>query len=829
MNGTYVRWDSGRLGVPIPSAGCILAAAALAAWTPLIRAASFYMPPFARPLKTRALWICHPDGKRKGEVTFEKTYKVEDVFTEARLAVTAHHKYVLLVNGKEVGRDDDWLDMETYDLTPFLKIGDNVLTVRVQHHYSPGAVFLIGRFRTKDGRESLVFSDGAWECVRTGDGRRVKVRIHGHLATPPFGWAIGGGPSAAELARIEKSFRKSFGEIVRRQVDLGGLDIIPRPRKLRALPGTFPVIRSDKSAAAIVVAGGDHGQVAARLLSQAAACLCPRELPIVADAPASVRAGSGRIFIGSADADPTIRRACLDAGVTTDSLGKHGYAVLVSPEQAILAANSDQGLAYAVYTFLQTWRKQGDGIVALCVRVQDAPPEGALYRGVNRRVDPAFAAFYKLNYRNYSTGTLWPLSKTLGELRKFLELRGITLALSFHPGGRDNRGMKAHFCFCDDAQMNDLLSRVREAVGLGFKVIEIYQDDFPNSLLGCPKCEAKYGKGLEGLTRAQVEMMNKVWAAVGGKAEVVFCPRAYFCVEDPERFPPGSPERKRVEKWWKSREVLRKSSLPSQLIMVTTHPDLDYLRELHRVYHGKRLLIFHNTLLPFDGRYWFEPYPPVSEEHLRYTWCWGLWCLGDLELWRAHLLTFSEAIWNPGRFLPLESAFAHLYGTAAAPALVEYAVLTYGSRTPRGVIADCRFQRPEYPQLFLDTGWFGRSRGKNFTTYPPTEETIERFTALARDAARAADLARRLKQTLPPRTAEKLELNAERLRLDFEIQTAILRFKSGGAGREVLTRALEQAGQLRRVIAQMQKVGARGEGNAGDAEFERVVADLLKK
>jgi len=298
-------------------------------------------------------------------------------------------------------------------------------------------------------------------------------------------------------------------------------------------------------------------------------------------------------------------------------------------------------------------------------------------------------------------------------------------------------------------------------------------------------------------------------------------------VEDPTPLPAGSPERKRAEKWWSSRKILSESSLPQQIIMVTTHPDVQYLEELHRVYHGKRLLIFHNILLPFDGRYWFHPYPVVSQEHLKYTWCWGIWCVGDRELWRVHLLTFAEVVWNPGKYLSLESAFAQLYGADVAPDLVKYAELTYGSLTPRGVIADCRYQPPDYPQLFLDTGWFGTSRGKNFTTYTATDENIGYFTEIARKASSAMELIDRIGKKLPPTTAEKLRLNAERLRLDFEIQSAVLKFKAGRLSRDELAESLKEAKRLKEVIDRMKALGARGEGSPGDYKFEQTVAALI--
>lgn len=46
--------------------------------------------------------------------------------------ISAREEYTLYVNGQMVGSDDDWKSVDTYDITPYLRIGDNAIAVEAR-------------------------------------------------------------------------------------------------------------------------------------------------------------------------------------------------------------------------------------------------------------------------------------------------------------------------------------------------------------------------------------------------------------------------------------------------------------------------------------------------------------------------------------------------------------------------------------------------------------------------------------------------------------------------------------------------------------------------
>jgi hypothetical protein len=779
----------------------------------------------AASMLNEAFWIWHPNEADVGEVvSFRKEFNMKDIPVKADFTITGDNSYILYINGEKIGEDSCWETLDKYDISKYLHVGKNIISVDVIDEGPPGALFFVGKIKFNDGTSIKLFSDKNVDCLKRSDSAVVKAKEIARLADGIWACGMGGGPGKAGLEKLKKEFDNGFRNIVHTQIHAKGLNIIPTPKKLKDLKKDFIIISKDKGKALIVFSRNDNSRFLAGLLNQASRDATGKSMEILDAVP---EGSKNVILIGLPQNNPFVSQACQKRNIDVNALPEDGYFIFPFSGGIMLTANSEQGLIYAVYTFIQTWRIYGTSLIARMTEIEDYPPKGEKYRGTSPRVNKAFSAFYKFNYIRYRIGFLFPLNDSINNMRKFLQERGITLGLSFHPGYLNANRKEMHFCFSDPEETGRLYSRIKEAMDYGFKSVEIYQDDYPNSLLGCPECEAKYGKGLNGLTRAQVEMMKKICKITDGKIDLAFCPRAYGGVRNPD-MQAGS-DKKAGDKWWQSRKIISESDLPNNLTMVTTHPKMSYLKELDKVYKGKPAFVFHNTLLPFDFRYWFEPYPPVSAEHIAYAPSWSVTCLGDLELWRIHLLCFVDALWNPGKFLPLERAFAAIYGPENAEGLLKYSILTCGSAVPRGVIADCWDVPDDYPQAFLDTGWFGRANKKNFTTYKASSENIKRFQKIAEDADSAIKLIDSMKRTLPPDVAKKLKLNAERLKLDFEIWLEVLRFKSGEINGNVLAESIPKARKLEKIISKMRALGALGEGQAGDAEFEKAINKLIRR
>ncbi|BDI34522.1 hypothetical protein CCAX7_65730 [Capsulimonas corticalis] len=116
------------------------------------------------------IWSGEALPKRNAFVRFRRTFAYQG--GAAALFLTADARYVLFVNGERVGQGPvrawpGYWRYDSYDLTPYLRAGDNTLAVRVQHYgegnfqYLPSPPGLLAQLEL-DG-ETIV-SDTAWRA-----------------------------------------------------------------------------------------------------------------------------------------------------------------------------------------------------------------------------------------------------------------------------------------------------------------------------------------------------------------------------------------------------------------------------------------------------------------------------------------------------------------------------------------------------------------------------------------------------------------------------------------------------------------------------------------
>jgi len=116
-------------------------------------------------------WITYVDlkphwGRVAGDrIRFRKKFNLDKTVKGAWLGLTAEKKYELFVNGKEVGKDDNYLTAETYQVTSYLKKGENLIEVLVT---GGGVLLAQGRVTLKDGSSVNIVSDDTWEAARDG-------------------------------------------------------------------------------------------------------------------------------------------------------------------------------------------------------------------------------------------------------------------------------------------------------------------------------------------------------------------------------------------------------------------------------------------------------------------------------------------------------------------------------------------------------------------------------------------------------------------------------------------------------------------------------------
>ena len=154
--------------------------------------------PAAEAKKWVAKWIwCEGEPVPQNFYLYcRKSFRLEGKASEAAVDVTADSRYKLFVNGKFVGRgparcDQRWQYYDTYDLAPFLRMGENVVAAIVHqfgiatgsYTLGRGGFLLQGEVRGGSGRNLRLDSDESWRVLPAPPWDRETAR-----ATPAIMW-----------------------------------------------------------------------------------------------------------------------------------------------------------------------------------------------------------------------------------------------------------------------------------------------------------------------------------------------------------------------------------------------------------------------------------------------------------------------------------------------------------------------------------------------------------------------------------------------------------------------------------------------------------------
>ncbi len=131
-----------------------------------------------RPFSPQAQWIWWP-GDTEGTATryFRREFNLTEVPESASMRLTCDNGYTLFVNGKEIGRDDDWRRVRQFDITMMLKPGSNVIDVEARNVGSDGA--FIGELTLRNPNKELAFvaTDGDWQSAPNPEGTWTPARV----------------------------------------------------------------------------------------------------------------------------------------------------------------------------------------------------------------------------------------------------------------------------------------------------------------------------------------------------------------------------------------------------------------------------------------------------------------------------------------------------------------------------------------------------------------------------------------------------------------------------------------------------------------------------
>ena len=160
------------------------------------------------PKPAVAPWIWGADAN--------KSYKLHTVFKgtgkSAVLVAACDNNAVLYVNGKEVGKTEDWQRPVSMDVTKHLKDGDNELAAVVKNEGGPAGFSCRLVINDAAGAVRVIQSDQSWESSDPANPatNTAKVKVVAKAGDPPYGNALAGevaSPAAESSFNVPEGFK----------------------------------------------------------------------------------------------------------------------------------------------------------------------------------------------------------------------------------------------------------------------------------------------------------------------------------------------------------------------------------------------------------------------------------------------------------------------------------------------------------------------------------------------------------------------------------------------------------------------------------------------
>lgn len=148
-------------------------------------------PDEAKPHELTGRWIwSRPDAAQGnsagGEtITLRRRFDLKALPVRAVAVITCDNAYTLWLNGRQIGSDDAWEDVELYPLEPALKTGTNELLIVARNGGSgpnPAGLYFESLWRQADGTAGGIATGVEWEWTATVPDARGRFRL------PPEDW-----------------------------------------------------------------------------------------------------------------------------------------------------------------------------------------------------------------------------------------------------------------------------------------------------------------------------------------------------------------------------------------------------------------------------------------------------------------------------------------------------------------------------------------------------------------------------------------------------------------------------------------------------------------
>ena len=159
-----------------------------------------------KPKKVSSSWIWSAKGDRadKEVVYFRKSFEVRGK-KAAVLRISCDNHFEAWLNGKLVGKGDDWALPGQFEVRKDLTNGRNVLAILGRNAGGVAALAVSLEVTTAKGEKIQVVTDGSWKMstkeesgwqqASFDDAKWGKPAVHGKMGMPPWGPILGGAAS----------------------------------------------------------------------------------------------------------------------------------------------------------------------------------------------------------------------------------------------------------------------------------------------------------------------------------------------------------------------------------------------------------------------------------------------------------------------------------------------------------------------------------------------------------------------------------------------------------------------------------------------------------
>ncbi|MCX7598299.1 MAG: GH116 family glycosyl hydrolase, partial [Armatimonadetes bacterium] len=152
------------------------------------------------PWVARWIWLKDPEAPR---AFFRYVFTLAARPEKAWLSVTADNGFSLYLNGRKIGGGSNWAELFSFDLTPHLGRGQNVLAIEADNAGGPGGVVAQGEIMLPGGEKLIVATDRTWRVAEKVEPGWQEIahlggewRLAKEYGTPPCGpWGDIGDPA----------------------------------------------------------------------------------------------------------------------------------------------------------------------------------------------------------------------------------------------------------------------------------------------------------------------------------------------------------------------------------------------------------------------------------------------------------------------------------------------------------------------------------------------------------------------------------------------------------------------------------------------------------